>query len=448
MKRSVLTALFLLAGALCLQAETIKLKSGRLVSGSIISQTEYTLNLATSYGTVTLNQREIEQILPDKYRVFLKGGTQLVGTVLDLDEFNLKLQTDDGTVNIDMPQIVSMEVYDYDQGTEQKQYVEEKIEQEQAAQAAAQAAAAAAAAGIPLDTSVPAAGGLSFDSDIDKVFDTKKAEVVGGQVITPAAPSVTETAAPRPMTDEEAFIKGVKTGAVSQQDFAAAAKQELAAKKPAKKKEEPKKYSEHNLDKYFAVEVGAMPLDLKLNNSQRAGYSEGDNYDVGGTSAVAAAKFLWRVKDSNFWLGPTFSIANISNNSFDDKDPAVLAANQQAEADGKTLPYPDPKVKTSGQILNLSVTANYYINPQNRFAFYLTANAGYEMLTLNYRGEAQSDTIKSNGFSYSGGAGVETRIDDVLVGLEVRQHFADRSDELKDSASSNTVALIKLSWKF
>lgn len=88
MKRSVFAICLVLAAAV-LQAETIKMKDGELISGSILSQTEYTLNLATSYGNITLNQREIEAILPDKHRLILKGGTQLVGVILDLDEFNL-----------------------------------------------------------------------------------------------------------------------------------------------------------------------------------------------------------------------------------------------------------------------------------------------------------------------------------------------------------------------
>ena len=103
-------------------AETLKMKDGTLVSGSILSQTEYTLNLATSYGNITLNQREIEEILPDKHRLILKGGAQLIGVILDMDEFNLKLQTDDGaTVNVDIPQIVSIEAYDYDRGKQAQQ---------------------------------------------------------------------------------------------------------------------------------------------------------------------------------------------------------------------------------------------------------------------------------------------------------------------------------------
>lgn len=445
MKKSVFAVLCLLCLACAVQAETIKMKSGEFISGSILSQTEYTLNLATSFGTITLNQREIEQILPDKHRIILKGGTQLVGVILDLDEFNLKLQTDDGaTVNVDMPQIVSIEAYDYDRGQNaQKEFVEKTQQVQQAKEEAKQAAAAKGAAPV-----VEAAGGLTFDSDIDQVFAAQKATVVNGSVVTPSA-TVTQ-AAPKLLTDEEAFIKGVKTGAVSQTDFAKAAKEELNKKKvvqPAVKTAG--KPREKDFSKYFAIQAGAMPLDLKLDNSARDGYdAQDDSIDVGGTSAAVSSKFLWRVKESNLWAGPVLGIANIANASFADKDPAVQAANAADMSAGREPSYPDPTVRTSGQILTLGATANYYLNPNSRFVFYVTASAMYEMLTLNYRGEMQSNSIKSNGFAGGAGVGVETWVDDIMLGLEARQVFAQRSGELKNSAASNTVIQAQFSWKF
>lgn len=439
MKKSVFAVLCLFFLVCLAQAETIKMKSGEFISGSILSQTEYTLNLATSFGTITLNQREIEQILPDKHRIILKGGTQLVGVILDLDEFNLKLQTDDGaTVNVDMPQIVSIEAYDYDRGQNaQKEFVEKTQQVQQAKEEAKQAAAV-----------VEAAGGLTFDSDIDQVFAAQKATVVNGSVVTPSA-TVTQTA-PKLLTDEEAFIKGVKTGAVSQTDFAKAAKEELNKKKvvqPAVKTAD--KPREKDFSKYFAIQAGAMPLDLKLDNSARDGYdAQDDSIDVGGTSAAVSSKFLWRVKESNLWAGPVLGIANIANASFADKDPAVQAANAADIFAGREPSYPDPTVRTSGQILTLGAAANYYLNPNSRFVFYVTASAMYEMLTLNYRGEMQSNSIKSNGFAGGAGVGVETWVDDIMLGLEARQVFAQRSGELKNSAASNTVIQAQFSWKF
>ena len=444
MKKSVFAVCVLLAAG-GLSAETIKMKTGELISGSILSQTEYTLNLATSYGNITLNQREIEQILPDKHRIILQGGSQLVGVILDLDEFNLKLQTDDGTVvNVDMPQIISIEVYDYDQGEKaQQQFVQQNIEQQQAAQAAQEAAQQTGSA-----PTVQAAGGLTFDSDINQVFGAQNATVVNGTVVTPAA-TVSQTA-PRLLSDEEAFIKGVKTGEISQQDYAAA-KEELAAKKNTPQKQTPKiSYKEKDFNKYFAVEAGAMPLDLKIGGVVKLGdiatLDLGDQtVDAGGTSAVISSKFMWRIKESNLWIGPMLAFANISNNDYS----AILSPEQTLSA------------SSSGNILTLGAAVNYYLNPASRFSFYLTANASYEMLTLNYRGNITTtsssgtpqeipfrDALTSNGFSGAVGAGVETWVDDVMLGLEARQVFAPRSGELKESASSNTVIQAKLSWKF
>ena len=434
MKKSILLGLFL-TFTLLSHAETLKMKDGTLISGSILSQTEYTLNLATSYGKITLNQREIEQILPDKHRLILKGGSQLIGVILDMDEFNLKLQTDDGSVvNVDMPQIVSIEAYDYDRGQKaQQEFVEkqiahqEKVAKEHAAQAKGH---------------VEAAGGLAFDSDIDQVFDAKKATVVNGQVQTPSAQ--VQAVAPRPLTDEEAFLKGVKAGSISQQEYAAAAKQELNAKKAPQKSTATTQRVEQNFSKYLAIQAGAMPLDLKVGGTVAIGSNAlnlADNtLDVGGTSAAVSAKFLWRIQESNLWIGPTLGFANIASNSF------------HWEYSGKTL-----DAKSNGSLLALGVAGNYYLNPKSRFACYLTASAMYEMLSLNYRGETDlfsspatpfNESISNNGLAASAGIGVETWIDDLMLGAEIRQVFSPRKDELKNSAASNTVVQVQLSWKF
>ena len=437
MKRISIALCYILV-AMCASAETIKMKDGNLITGSIVSQTEYVLNLTTSFGTITLNQKEIEEILPDKHRIILKGGSQLVGQIIDLDEFNLKLKTDDGaTVNIDMPQIVSVETYDYDRGENaQKEFVE-KTQQQEAARKEHQAAVAAGTA----SAGVAAAGGLTFDNDIDQVFDTQKAQVVNGQVVTHTA-APTSTAAPQVLTEEEAFVRGVKTGAVSQQEYATAAKEELSAKKEKVKQPAKKPAIQHNeaeTRKYFSIQAGVMPLDLKLDNSKRAGYNPDDEYDVGGSSVAVSGKFLWRIKGSRFWLGPELGIGSIGNNSFADKDPNVVAHPEI---------YPDPTVKTSGQILRAGATAHFYLTPKSRFAFYLTGSALYEMLSLNYRGEEQSERISSNGFAGAAGLGVETWIDDLMLGVEVRDVFAQRTKELKNSSGNNLLIQAQLSWKF
>lgn len=459
MKKSVFFVLSLFIFSLSF-AETVKLKDGTFINGSIVSQTEYTLNLNTSYGPVVLNQRDVESVLPDQHRIYLKGGTQLIGVILDLDEFNMVLQTDQGIVNIDMPQILSVEVYDYDQGASAQQAIADQQAKQQAAAASAAALQAGAAAASAQAAPVTAAGGLTFDADIEKVFDVKKPEIVNGQVQTVKEISAAEIRARRAqMSDEEAFLKGVNKAQTDEEaivqtaEAARSGKLEQIKKAEAKRAKRPKDSAS---DKYFAITIGAQMNDLKLDNTDRAGFAGTDPYDVGGTGVRAEAAFLWRVKSSNLWLGPALAIANIPNSSFDDKDPAIEAANQDAydkaeNKDNVNYPYPpgsDLSVHTSGQAIDLLLKANYYFNPDDLFSIYLTASGGYRMLSLNYRGVIQSDTIDGNSFVGSVGIGTETHFDDMMLGLEVQEFFAPYSGSLKESSVANLVASVKFSWKF
>lgn len=433
-------------------AETVKLKNGTFVSGSITLQTEYTLNLSTSYGPVVLNQKEVEAILPDKHRVFLKGGTQLVGVIVDLDEFNMKLQTDEGVVNIDMPQIVSVEVYDYEQGESAQQVIAQKQAEQQAQTQRLAAQTAAAEAGTGVAVAAPSAGGLTFDSDIEKVFDAKKPEIVNGQVQTVQEISAAEIRAQRAaaMSDEEAFLKGVSSSKKEEQAIAQTAqaarsgKLEKIKKAEAKKAKRPKDAA---TNKYFSISVGAQTNDLKLDNTSREGFEKTSPYDVGGTAVRAEASFLWRVKNSNLWLGPSVAIANITKTTFEDLDPDVVKENKKSLAENNYLAY-DPDVSTSGQLIDLALKANYYFNPDDLFSVYLTGSAGYRMLSLNYHGGIAGETISSSGFAGSAGVGVETHVDDLTVGLEVQEFFSSYSKEFKDSSAANTVASLRFSWKF
>ena len=56
--------------------------------------------------------------------------------------------------------------------------------------------------------------------------------------------------------------------------------------------------------------------------------------------------------------------------------------------------------------------------------------------------------ISSNGFAGAAGLGVETWIDDLMIGLEVREVFAQRQKDLKKSSAANTLIQLQLSWKF
>ena len=179
----------------------------------------------------------------------------------------------------------------------------------------------------------------------------------------------------------------------------------------------------------------------------RCRYIQASPYDVGGNGVRAEAAFLWRLKSSNLWLGPALAIANIPNANFEDLDPEVISGNNQSMINHGYLAY-DPEVSTSGQMIDVMAKANYYFNPDHLFSVYLTGNLGYRMLSLNYRGGIESKSIDANTFIASVGLGVETHIDDLMLGLEVQEFFSPYSGELKESDSANTVISAKISWKF
>ena len=70
------------------------------------------------------------------------------------------------------------------------------------------------------------------------------------------------------------------------------------------------------------------------------------------------------------------------------------------------------------------------------------------MLSLNYRGVIESTSVDSNGFVGAVGVGVETHVDDMMLGLEVQEFFSPYSSEFKDSSAANLVVSAKINWKF
>ena len=207
-------------------------------------------------------------------------------------------------------------------------------------------------------------------------------------------------------------------------------------------------FRDANRNKYFSITVGSQTGDLKLDNSKRQGFSGTSPYDVGGNGVRAEAAFLWRLKSSNLWLGPALDITNIPNASFEDL--TARKANDEAIAQGNPPPYTatDLDVSTSGQMIDLMAKANYYFNPDSLFSVYVTGSIGYRMLSLNYQGVIESTTVDSNGFIASAGLGIETHVDDMMLGLEVQEFFSPYSGQLKESDSANTVISAKISWKF
>ena len=397
------------------RAEAVKLKNGMIINGSIVGQTEYVLSVQTSYGTISINQREVDTIMPDLHRVLMKGGGEFVGTVMDMDEFNLTLKTDSGIVNLDVAQIASMEIYDYGEAEKQKKYIEKKIELEQEAMkalpdaAASPVTAAEVAAGGTLSTS-----GLSFDPDLEKAFPSKPAVVEAQQIYNyhlntfqgqeikenerPAQP-----APPAPEEEESA-----------EQD---------------KKKDKAKSY--------VAVSAGSINTALKLSNlSADSGNMQ---LDLGGSAMSFGVEYRRKLGE-HFWAGADLTFGLIP------KKYATIAPGHH-------------EMKITGQIINLDLLLNYYFNPKNKTRFYLLAGGGGGFLSLdknnvifntatNLWETAQTASAGSTSIAALGGIGVERSVQDINIGFELRAQYMPYGGDLEGSRKTNIFALLKASWFF
>lgn len=434
MKRFLFLTLTLLLLPFLCRAEAIKLKNGTIINGSILDRGEYILRVQTSYGPISINQREVEAIMPDLHRVLLKGGGEFVGTVVDLDEFNLSLNTDSGLVNIDVADISSMEVYDYESAEKQKKYItkkqelEEAAKQEAAAKAEEQNAAVQKASESAATAAAVSSSGLSFDDDLEKVFPSKP-EVVEPKITYKYHVHNSEQAAKEePEEEEEAPV--LTEAEKKQQEQEAALITEQIKKKDTGKN-------------YFAVHVGALTADLKLNLENYGGKEE----DIGGTNVAFSVAYM-RKLSNRLWLGGGIGYGMLSKNEF------------EYPLTGEEKMY----VETSGQVYDVNVLMNFYLNTQSALRFYLTGGLGYTSASVEetpskyelqntetggYGWTTQeSNTISSGNFNAVFGLGAEYAIDDVNLGLEVKGKYFSFKDELESSSKMSVYTTLKVSWFF
>jgi len=424
MKKFFIFLLFLISTlpAFC---EAIKLKNGLIINGSIVDRTEYILKVQTSYGVISLNQREIEKIMPDLHRVLLKGGGEYVGTVVDLDNFNLSLNTDNGLINIDVSQISSMEIYDYEEAAKQKKYVENKIEQE--TQAVQEENKKKALAATSLDTS-----GLSFDDDLEKVFPSKPQETETVKYIYKThddTPEQLKAAA------EEKAAKEALTPAEQEQRI----KEEALSFNQNKKRKEGKNY--------FAVQAGMLNSSLQVDLTDLGGPAD---FNISGNNVGIGLAYMRKLTDY-FWYGGGVSFGMFAKKNVIYQHGSNIKDQRDTEV--------------SGQVYDLNALFNFYFNPKNPLRFYLTGGAGVSSVGLS---KSYSDYLEDSSttpstwkwgpiektdktftaFSGNIGVGLEWAIDDINIGLETRVKYMPLKNELSNSSKTSVLITLKTSWFF
>ena len=416
--------LFFIVSTLPVFCEAIKLKNGLIINGSIIDRTEYVLKVQTSYGLISLNQREVEKIMPDLHRILLKGGGEYVGTVVDLDEFNLSLNTDSGLVNIDVSQITSMEIYDYEEAAKQKKYVENKIEQEtQTAQEEDKKKQAVA--------SNMGASGLSFDDDLEKVFPSKPQET---ETVKYVYKTHNDTEEQKKTADEEKALWDALNEVEKEQRI----KEEALSFDQNRKRKTGKNY--------FAVQAGLLHSSLQVDLSDLDGPTD---FKVSGNNVAIGLAYMRKLTD-RFWYGGGFSFAMFAR-----KD-----AIYQNGLDPKDL----RDTEVTGEVYDFNALFNFYVNPKDPLRVYLTGGVGLNGVgtSKSYRdcrenpagsgvwewGTIEKDDKTYTAFNGNFGIGLEWAIDDINIGLETRFRYMPLKDDLSNSSKTNVFVTLKTSWFF
>lgn len=409
MKKNLLYLLFIFLPFLA-NAEAIKLKNGLIINGSIVGQTEYILNVKTSYGTIAINQREVEKIMPDLHRIILKGGGEFIGNIVDMDEFTLSLSTDNGLVNIDVPQISSMEIYDYNEAEKQKKYIQTKQELE--AEAAKELAQKNAQASDLEQAQVKAAagssvseGGIEFDSDLEKLFPSK------------------------PVVEEKKDIYVRFDNTKEEEPTQTEIKKETAKKVDETSQDFKKDYSKNYFDVFFGYQNLPLKLDLQ---------DDGFDKEKLSSSNIAFGLSYLRKMNTRLWLGGSVTMGMLSKHHFDS---------------------PMTRIETSGQAYNIDLKANYYINPHSTTRVYLQGGTGLASVNVNKNRnvfdtindkwiQEDTKTISSSNISALFGLGIERSIEDLNLGLELKGRYTPYSGKLKESSNISFMLAAKINWFF
>lgn len=427
--KKLLSALFIVGLTLPLSAEAVRLKSGVIINGSITGQTKNVLNLTTAYGELTISQREIVEISPDKHKITLKGGGEIIGIIEDINEFNVRIKTDDGAINVDVPRVAAIEIYDYGAAEEQRAYAEQK--QREAEEA--------------LLPKAPPPGTLVFDDGLEQAFAGKNPALedmpverivrrnAAGEVISdigapqPAAVAPAQAAPAMPAANITKTPSGLKvyTGALPD-DAKFNGGIGTAREKNLKGAVTSNIVEGKNARRYFALEIGAMQQDLTFKREN----AQGHGYDVGGVSARINVKHYWRMGGGNLWLGPELGLSQLAKSSF---------VENGVDTD------------TSGYAADLGLGANYFFVEGVKYRPYISASAGYQIFKMDFKypkAELKNTAdVSSNGFVGGIGLGIERKVADLNLGIEAKAYFAPRSGELKESSSMFYSLALKASWR-
>ena len=97
MKKFILIIILFCSGVVFAQEKTFYLKSGDKVSGTITAETDSTIAIETSFGSVMINKKNIK---PEEAIIYLKSGDKLKGVILSESDEGIKIKAQFGEVVI------------------------------------------------------------------------------------------------------------------------------------------------------------------------------------------------------------------------------------------------------------------------------------------------------------------------------------------------------------
>ncbi len=96
------SVLIIITGFIFAQEKTFYLKSGDQVTGTIMSQTDSTYVIETSFGEITIKK---DDVIPEEAFIFLKSGDKLRGNIVFESEAGITIKTQFGEVFIEQERI-------------------------------------------------------------------------------------------------------------------------------------------------------------------------------------------------------------------------------------------------------------------------------------------------------------------------------------------------------
>ncbi len=367
-------------------AETVYLKTGGAVTGSVTDSTAESIELLTSSGAVRFARAEVARVEKDLFRVTVSGGKVYEGTIEDLTADSMVLMTTAGRVVIERTGIVKAEPV--------------MVEQSNIAQLAEPVAAVATQTVVSTgaavsDTSQQAVSSAAAVFNEPVVQQPAAAEIQS----VPAAQSVSETESAETGADDAVLEYGRVR----------------------------KKFLGRNVNGQFELAVGPWLNSLELDLRPYGGTV----VSPGKTGIALSAEYLFVFK-SGFSLGAQGAILSLGTKT-----------HNFAASSAKTSGGINTLQAVAGYEFHNASRVKPYIRAGAGVAF---TGVNYNITDASVIDAGHK--AGTSGFMFSAAAGARTKIGGAWVGAELRYLHVKQKDNSLGGSPASFVPAAKVRWVF